>query len=129
LLADKGLRVALESQARKTTVPVTVEAGDLGRYPQEVEAAVYFCVLEALQNIQKYARASRVVIRMSEADGVIRFEVDDNGQGFDVAGVKGGAGLANMEDRIDALGGTLRITSSPGQGTTVVGSLACAQVV
>jgi signal transduction histidine kinase len=129
LLADKGLRVALESQARKTTVPVTVEAGDLGRYPQEVEAAVYFCVLEALQNIQKYARASKVVIRMSEADGLVRFEVDDNGEGFDVAGVKRGAGLANMEDRIDALGGTLRITSSPGQGTTVVGSLACAQVV
>ena len=129
LLADKGLRVALESQARKTTVPVTVEADALRRYPQEVEAAVYFCVLEALQNIQKYARASRVVIRMSEADGVIRFKVDDNGQGFDVAGVKRGAGLANMEDRIDALGGTLRITSSPGQGTTVVGSLACTQTV
>jgi signal transduction histidine kinase len=129
LLADKGLRVALESQARKTMVPVTVEAGDLGRYPQEVEAAVYFCVLEALQNIQKYARASRVVIRMSEADGVIRFEVDDNGQGFDVAGVKRGAGLANMEDRIDALGGMLHVSSSPGHGTTVVGSLACAQAV
>jgi signal transduction histidine kinase len=127
LLADKGLRVALESQARKTTVPVTVEADALGRYPQEVEAAVYFCVLEALQNIQKYARASRVVIRMSEADGVLRFDVDDDGEGFDVASVRRGAGLTNMEDRIDALGGTLRVSSSPGHGTNVSGSLASAE--
>ena len=123
LLADKGLRVALESQARKTTVPVTVEADAVGRYPQDVEAAVYFCVLEALQNIQKYAHASRVLIRVREADGIVEFEVSDDGQGFDAANVKRGAGLSNMEDRLDALGGTLQVTSSPGHGTTVQGSL------
>jgi signal transduction histidine kinase len=123
LLADKGLRVALESQARKTTVPVTVEADALGRYSQDVEAAVYFCVLEALQNIQKYARASQVVIRVREAEGIIRFEVEDNGQGFDATSVQRGAGLTNMEDRLDALGGTLNVTSSPGHGTIVQGSL------
>jgi signal transduction histidine kinase len=123
LLADKGLRVALESQARKTTVPVKVEADTVGRYPQDVEAAVYFCVLEALQNIQKYAHASQVVIRVREGDGIVSFEVDDNGQGFDPAGVKRGAGLTNMEDRLDALGGALQVTSSPGHGTTVQGSL------
>jgi signal transduction histidine kinase len=124
LLADKGLRVALESQARKTTVPVTVEAEGLGRYSQDVEAAVYFCVLEALQNMQKYARASQVIIRVREANGIISFEVDDNGQGFDATSVQRGSGLTNMEDRLDALGGTLTITSSPGHGTMVLGSLA-----
>ena len=64
LLADKGLVVALESQARKATVPVRVDADGVGRYSQDVEAAVYFCVLEALQNVQKYARASHVDVRL-----------------------------------------------------------------
>jgi signal transduction histidine kinase len=124
LLADKGLRVALESQGRKTMVPVTVEAEGLGRYSQDVEAAVYFCVLEALQNIQKYARASQVIIRVREEDGIVTFEVDDNGQGFDTMSVQRGSGLTNMEDRLDALGGTMTVTSSPGHGTIVRGSLA-----
>src|SRR5262249_13898541 len=79
LLADKGLAVALESQARKATVPVVVEAGDVGRYPQNVEATVYFCVLEALQNVQKYANATEVVVRLRDAEGLLRFEVCDNG--------------------------------------------------
>jgi signal transduction histidine kinase len=123
LLADKGLRMALESQARKTTVPVTVEADGLGRYAQDVEAAVYFCVLEALQNIQKYARASHVIIRVTEAADIVSFEVDDNGRGFDTTSVARGSGLTNMEDRLDALGGALQVTSSPGHGTVVRGSL------
>ena len=58
LLADKGLGAALEAQARKAAVPVTVETDGVGRYPQEMEAAVYFCCLEALQNVAKYAEAS-----------------------------------------------------------------------
>jgi signal transduction histidine kinase len=123
LLADRGLPVALESQARKATVPVTVDADGIGRYSQEVEAAAYFCVLEALQNVQKYAHASNVVIRVHEANGMISFEVDDNGDGFDVATVKKGAGLTNMADRLDALGGAMHVTSSIGHGTTIAGSL------
>ena len=123
LLADKGLRVALESQARKATVPVSVEADGIGRYPQDIEAAVYFCVLEALQNIQKYAQASHVVVSVRQEDGSIAFAVVDDGSGFDVASMKRGAGLTNMADRLDALGGELQITSSPGEGTTITGSL------
>ncbi len=65
LLADKGLVVALESQARKATVPITVEADGVDRYTQEVESTVYFCVLEALQNVQKYASATRVLVRLA----------------------------------------------------------------
>jgi signal transduction histidine kinase len=123
LLADKGLQVALESQARKATVPVTVDADGIGRYSQEVEAVVYFCVLEALQNVQKYAHASRAVVRVHEVNGRVTFEVADDGGGFDVVAAKRGAGLTNMADRLDALAGALHVNSSIGQGTTIVGSL------
>ena len=123
LLADKGLQVALESQARKATVPVVVEATLTRRYPQEVEAAVYFCCLEALQNIQKYAQASRAVVRLDEHGDELRFEIEDDGAGFDTATTAKGAGLTNMVDRFDALDGEVAITSTPGHGTSVRGSL------
>jgi signal transduction histidine kinase len=123
LLADKGLRVALQSQARKATVPVTVEAEGVGRYSQDVEATVYFCALEALQNVQKYAGASSIVVRLSESSDTLGFEVDDDGAGFDTATAKRGAGLTNMADRLDALGGSLDVSSTPGAGTRVHGTL------
>ena len=123
LLADKGLRVALESQARKATVPVTIEADGIGRYPQDIEAAVYFCVLEALQNVQKYAHASHVSVQLREDDARVTFSVIDDGRGFDVASMKRGAGLTNMADRLDALEGELHVASSIGTGTTISGSL------
>jgi signal transduction histidine kinase len=123
LLADRGLVVALESQARKATVPVTVEAEGVGRYTQDVEATVYFCVLEALQNVQKYAGASRVVVRLHGEDDALIFDVKDDGKGFDVVTAKQGAGLANMRDRADALGGLVEVTSQPGIGTLIRGTL------
>ena len=116
LLAEKGLPTALESQARKATVPVTVDADGVGRYPQEVEATVYFCVLEALQNVQKYARAAGVVVRLRERENLLHVEVTDDGDGFDVARVRRGAGLVKMGDRIDAVGGALDIASAAGAG-------------
>ena len=119
LLAEKGLPTALESQARKATLPVAVEVDGVGRYPQDVEATVYFCVLEALQNVQKYANAQRAVVRLQGDDGAVRFEVADDGEGFDVGTVRRGAGLTNMHDRLDALSGSLEITSEPSHGTTV----------
>jgi signal transduction histidine kinase len=123
LLADKGLAVALESQARKATIPVVVDAVALHRYPQEVEAAVYFCCLEAMQNIQKYAQASTAKIRLAEQDGELRFEIEDDGKGFDVATTRKGAGLSNMVDRFDALGGEVHVTSAVGRGTRIDGWL------
>ena len=123
LLAEKGLAVALESQARKATLPVTVNASGVGRYSQEVEATVYFCVLEALQNVQKYAEASRVTVRLDDLDGEVRFEVEDDGRGFDVEHVKHGAGLTNMTDRVDAADGAVIVTSAPGKGTLVSGRI------
>ena len=87
LLADKGLVAALESQARKSAVPVTIEADGVGRYAREAEAAVYFSCLEALQNVAKYAAASRATVSLSDGDGRLRFEVTDDGVGFDPADV------------------------------------------
>jgi signal transduction histidine kinase len=124
LLADKGLVVALESQARKAAVSIYVEAGDdVQRYAQDIEATVYFCVLEALQNVQKYAGASHVVVRLRDADGALHFEVQDDGAGFVAATTRKGAGLNNMADRVEALGGSLEVISHPGAGTCVHGEM------
>ena len=117
LLADKGLAAALQSQAGKATLPVRVDADGVGRYPQETEAALYFCTLEALQNVQKYAAASAATVRLRAEGKQLLVEVADDGRGFDVTAVTRGAGLTNMEDRLDALGGTLQIESTPGVGT------------
>jgi len=123
LLADKGLVVALESQARKATVSVQVESEGVDRYAQDVEATVYFCILEALQNVQKYASASHATVRVRDQDGALQFEVIDDGTGFDAATAKRGAGLTNMADRLDALGGSLAVSSIPGSGTMIRGTL------
>jgi signal transduction histidine kinase len=129
LLAEQGLAAALQSQSRKATVRVTVEGDGVGRYDQEVEAAVYFCVLEALQNVQKYAGASSAVVRLSETEGHVQFEVHDDGRGFDESSVVRGAGLTNMDDRMDALGGKLTITSEVGRFTDVCGRIPVAVAV
>jgi signal transduction histidine kinase len=123
LLADKGLGTALAAHARKAAVPVTVEADGIGRYSPDVEATVYFCVLEALQNVQKYAQASRATVRLGEQSGALKFVVEDDGQGFDPSTAKKGAGLTNMADRLDAAGGSLDVASNPGNGTRVCGTL------
>ena len=123
LLADKGLSAALEAQARRSTFPVSVEPDGVGRYPQEIEATVYFCVLEALQNVSKYARASRVEIRLREETSQLGFEVRDDGIGFDTTEPSGGSGLQGMADRLESIGGTFSVSSAPGSGTTVSGIL------
>ncbi|MGH2634763.1 MAG: sensor histidine kinase [Actinomycetota bacterium] len=122
LLADKGLVAALEGQARKSALPVSVDAGVVGRYSQDVEAAVYFCALEALQNVAKYAGASTARVRLHAANGTLGFDVEDDGRGFDPSAVSG-SGLTNMRDRLDALGGALEVRSSPGRGTTISGRI------
>ncbi|MGH2629639.1 MAG: sensor histidine kinase [Actinomycetota bacterium] len=123
LLADQGLEAALEAQGRKSPTPVTVTADAVGRYPQEVEAAVYFSCLEALQNVVKYAQASRVTISLGQRNGSLEFAVADDGRGLDAAGVMHGSGLQGISDRIDAIGGSVTIESSPGAGTTVTGAV------
>jgi len=109
----------LESQARKATVPVRVAAEGTPRYAQETEAALYFCTLEALQNVQKYASATIVEVRLGVDEQRVVIEIADDGRGFDVSTVRRGSGLTNMEDRLDALGGSIQIESTPGVGTTI----------
>ncbi len=128
LLADQGLAAALQAQARKAAVPTTVLADGVGRYPRDVEAAVYFCALEALNNVAKYAGATQAAISLRQADGHLTFTVRDDGAGFDTSTVVAGAGLQGMADRLDAIGGTVAIDSAPGAGTTVTGSAPTAPV-
>jgi signal transduction histidine kinase len=123
LLADKGLPAALEAQARKSPVPVTVQPDGVGRYGQAVESAVYFCCLEALNNVAKYAEASAVSLRLSQEDRWLRFEVEDDGRGFEVTARSYGTGLQGIADRLAALGGAVEVRSAPGTGTTVAGLL------
>ena len=123
LLADQGLRAALDSQVRKATFPVSVETDGIGRYPQDVESAVYFCCLEALQNIAKYAHATHAELRLSATADELAFEVVDDGQGFDTSSLRDGSGLLGMTDRLEAIGGALEIRSGAGVGTTVTGRI------
>ena len=123
LLADKGLTAALEAQSRKAAVATTIDPDGIGRYPRELEAAVYFCALEAMQNVAKYAEATSAVVRLAERDGSLVFEIEDDGRGFDATATTQGTGMQGMVDRLDAIGGTLGIRSAPGQGTVVRGEI------
>jgi signal transduction histidine kinase len=123
LLADRGLIAALEAQARKSPVDVHIVAADVGRYSQDVEAAVYFCTLEALNNVAKYAQASSATVGLEQRDGHLTFSVHDDGRGFDPQVTAYGTGLQGMADRLDAIGGGIRIESDPGSGTTVTGTV------
>jgi signal transduction histidine kinase len=123
LLADQGLAAALSAQARKVPIPVAVEPDRIGRYPEETEAAVYFSCLEALQNVTKYAEASKATVRLAQSNGTLRFEVSDDGRGFDPAVVGQGTGLQGIADRLASLGGELEVRSAAGDGTVVSGTL------
>jgi signal transduction histidine kinase len=104
-------------------VTVEVHADSVQRYPLQIEAAVYFCCLEALQNAVKHAHATTMVINVEELDGELRFTATDNGRGIDVAKARGGSGIQNMMDRMAALRGSLDLRAQPGGGTEVSGRL------
>ncbi len=123
LLESEGLERALITHAHRSPIPVDVYAGGLGRYDRQVEATVYFCVLEALRNAVAHAQATRLMVRLDDRDAWLHFEVDDNGRGFDPAEVVHVLGWTNMADRIDALGGRLSIDARAEGGTRVAGSL------
>jgi signal transduction histidine kinase len=123
VLADRGLVAALEGQLRKAAIDVEVDAGTVGRHPREVESAIYFSILEAVTNATKYAEATHVVVRIDEEPSQVRFVVHDDGGGFDPATRALGTGLQGMRDRLEAVGGSLRIDSAPGAGTTIEGNV------
>jgi len=125
LLEERGLGEALRAAALRAPMSVSVEPDGLGRYPQDVESAVYFCCLEAMQNSSKHARGAHAISISLRQDYALRFQVRDDGGGFDAAAAPG-AGLTNMRDRLTAVGGELSIRSSEG-GTVVTGSVPLAR--
>jgi signal transduction histidine kinase len=126
LLAERGLGEALRAAGRSAQLPTTVDVKAIGRFRPEIEATVYFACVEGLQNVAKHARgASNVAIAVSH-NPHLRFEVRDDGEGFDVETVARGAGLTNLRDRLEAVGGELRVESAPGSGTTIHGSIPAA---
>ena len=101
-----------------------MKVGRLGRYPEDLEAAVYFAALEALQNASKHSPVgSRIVVEVWEDSGEVRFEVRDDGPGFDPESAPAGGGVVGMQDRLVAAGGSVEIHSAPGHGTRVCGAV------
>jgi signal transduction histidine kinase len=124
LLADGGLVAGLQDAARRSTVPVTLEVADVGRFPEDCEAAVYYCCLEALQNVDKHGGPDAAAILRLRRDGrMLHFSVTDDGAGFEAHPGAHGAGLTNMADRMGAVGGFVSVRSVPGRGTSVEGRL------
>ncbi len=121
-LTQAGLASALESLAARMPLPVTVEAV-AERLPPDVEATAYFVASEALANVAKHAHASRASISARREEGVLLIEISDDGVGG--ARASTGSGLHGLADRVEARGGHLRVDSSPGAGTRVVGEIPC----
>jgi signal transduction histidine kinase len=123
-LREQGLEAAVRRAADRSVVPATVEGAGLQDYPAEITRAVYFCCLEALQNVAKHARGARSVhIELRDADSALSFSVSDDGPGIGDRGVRIGAGMINMRDRMATVGGRLIVQSAPGQGTRVSGRI------
>lgn len=123
LLEAEGVVTAIRQRVQNATLPIRVLESGIGRYPRDIEAAIYFSILEALQNVAKYAEPTAVVVRIDDAGAQVTFEVRDDGQGFDSSSVEAGSGLANMADRLDAVGGRLDVESTPGVVTVVSGKV------
>ena len=125
-MTDRGIAAALEAHLAKSRQRAVLEVRPPDvqtRFAPEVEAAVYFCVLEAIQNSTKHAPDSDVRVCLHLEPDRLHFEVKDDGRGFDPAQVRSGTGVQNMRDRLAAVGGTLEVQSAPGHGTLVLGSL------
>jgi len=123
LLEAEGLTAAITQQTQKAAIPIAVHGDGVKRYGRDTEAAVYFAILEALQNTAKYSEAESASVSLADTGRQLVFEIRDKGRGFDPGSVRAGAGLTGMADRLDTVGGTLRIDSRPGEGTVVAGSV------
>lgn len=123
LLARQGLMPALRAAGRHTRQAVSVRARDVGRYPPEVESAVYFSCVAAMHNAVKHAGPGGIAVHVWETAGTLRFSIADTGRGFDPQRIRSGAGITNIRDRLTGVGGSVTIASAPSQGTQVLGAI------
>ncbi len=124
MLSTHGLAAALRVESSHSAVPVETVAGDIGVSEPHIERAVYLCCLESIQNAAKHAGPDAIVtVRLRREDDELRFSVEDSGRGFDPRTAARGAGLASIRDRAETVGGHVEVTTAPGRGTTVAGSV------
>jgi signal transduction histidine kinase len=124
LLLRNGVTDSLRSMAAHSPQPITVESVNFGRYEPRLERGIYYCCVEAIQNVVKHAGPRAIVhIRLVGETDRVSFSVDDSGVGFDPTRVQAGAGLVNLADRVDVMGGRLTIDSHPGMGTRIHGEI------
>jgi signal transduction histidine kinase len=115
---------AVRALALRATIPIVVEDGGIGRLASSVEAPIYFCCAEAVQNAMKHAGdGATVAVSLDRDDDGVHFTIADDGLGMQESAAGSGDGLVGMRDRIGAVGGELEISSAPGRGTTVRGSI------
>jgi signal transduction histidine kinase len=119
LLGEAGLAAALHAAVGTSVIPVQITASGMRRYAADIEAAAYFCCLEALQNAAKHSGATLIRLSLIGDHGDLQFSIEDDGTGFEPSRSPAGNGLANMRDRIESVGGTLTMESVPGSRTRV----------
>ena len=129
LLESEGLAAALRAQFSQPDIRLELTDDGVSRQPIELEAAAYFCSLEALQNVAKYSGAKTVSVRLRQSEDELTFTIEDDGRGFDTGAISEGTGLVGMRDRLAVFGGTIDLESVPGKGTRVRGTIPVAAVV
>lgn len=122
LLEAEGLGPALVGQVRKSPIPVSVVSAGVGRHHREIEATVYFCVLELLRIATEHAHVASATVTLTDDGDRLAFRVDGEGTNFDPVEL-GGTSLTNVADRMDAIGGSIEVVSTPGSGTWVEGRI------
>ncbi len=123
VLTDRGLTAALEALAERASVPVELTRVPEDRLPDSIEAAIYYLVAEAITNVAKYAQATQASVAVERSDGIATVVVSDDGVGG--AKPKSGSGLVGLADRVEALGGRLRVDSPLGRGTRITAVIPC----
>jgi signal transduction histidine kinase len=123
VLGDQGVPAALRTSASRLPMQVRLEVApglEERRFSPEIEGTLYFVTMEAMANAQKHAPLSQLTIALREEPGVVVLEISDNGPGFNPAQGRIGAGLQNMADRVNAVGGSWNISTSPGEGVMIL---------
>ena len=128
LLSEDGVDAALRAAVARSSLPVRVAAHDLGRYSPGVEAAVYFCCLEAVQNAVKHSTAHHITIDLRAEPDTLALVVEDDGHGFSPQKMTAGVGMANMRDRIESVGGTLTLQAAPSGGAQLTARVPATQL-